>query len=98
MLPKVANHIFLHTSRAVAAVQNQTGHTLRNVLQLQSSAPSAPTTWTGAGSSSWGSSGAGPGGAKFNAGSRFYNGYTVSLQCTFISDMVLISYREPGVL
>lgn len=76
MLPKVANHIFLHTSRAVAAVQNQTGHTLRNVLQLQSSAPSAPTTWTGAGSSSWGSSGAGPGGAKFNAGSRFYNGYT----------------------
>ncbi|KAG1729087.1 uncharacterized protein EDB91DRAFT_1160171 [Suillus paluster] len=76
MLPKVANHIFLHTSRAVAAVQNQTGHTLRNVLQLQSSAPSAPTTWTGAGSSSWGSNGAGPGGAKFNAGSRFYNGYT----------------------
>lgn len=76
MLPKVANHIFLHTSRAVAAVQNQTGHTLRNVLQLQSSAPSAPTTWTGTGSSSWGSSGAGPGGAKFNAGSRFYNGYT----------------------
>ncbi|KAG1888745.1 hypothetical protein F4604DRAFT_1714916 [Suillus subluteus] len=76
MLPKVANHIFLHTSRAVAAVQNQTGYTLRNVLQLQSSAPSAPTTWTGAGSSSWGSNGAGPGGAKFNAGSRFYNGYT----------------------
>lgn len=76
MLPKVANHIFLHTSRAVAAVQNQTGHTLRNVLQLQSSAPSAPTTWTGTGSSSWGSNGAGPGGAKFNAGSRFYNGYT----------------------
>ncbi|KAG2125888.1 hypothetical protein BD769DRAFT_1463883 [Suillus cothurnatus] len=76
MLPKVANHIFLHTSRAVAAVQNQTGHTLRNVLQLQSSAPGAPTTWTGAGSSSWGSNGAGPGGAKFNAGSRFYNGYT----------------------
>ncbi|KAG1856308.1 hypothetical protein C8R48DRAFT_776128 [Suillus tomentosus] len=76
MLPKVANHFFLHTSRAVAAVQNQTGHTLRNVLQLQSSAPSAPTAWTGAGSSSWGSNGAGPGGAKFNAGSRFYNGYT----------------------
>ncbi|OAX33626.1 hypothetical protein K503DRAFT_775423 [Rhizopogon vinicolor AM-OR11-026] len=76
MLPKVANHIFLHTSRAVAAVQNQTGHTLRNVLQLQTSTPGPPTTWTGAGSSSWGSNGAGPGGAKFNAGSRFYNGYT----------------------
>lgn len=78
MLPKVANHIFLHTSRAVAAVQNQTGQTLRNVLQLQTSTPGPPTTWTGAGSSSWGSSGAGPGGAKFNAGSRFYDGYTVS--------------------
>ncbi|KAH7903277.1 hypothetical protein BJ138DRAFT_1195239, partial [Hygrophoropsis aurantiaca] len=80
MLPKVANHILLHTSRAVAAVQNQTTYTIRNVLQLQSS--TGPTTtstgltgWNGA-SSSWGSNGAGPGGAKFNAGSRFYNGYT----------------------
>ncbi|EGO04192.1 hypothetical protein SERLA73DRAFT_44140 [Serpula lacrymans var. lacrymans S7.3] len=81
MLPKVANHIFLHTSRAVAAVQNQTSHTIRNVLQLQSSSGPNTTTnglnsWNGAGSSSWGSNGAGPGGAKFNAGSRFYNGYT----------------------
>ncbi|KIK93846.1 hypothetical protein PAXRUDRAFT_828557 [Paxillus rubicundulus Ve08.2h10] len=68
MIPKVANHLFLHTSRAVALVQNQSG-ALRNVLQ---SGPAA-----GAGSS-WGSAGtgAGPGGAKFNAGSKFYKGYT----------------------
>lgn len=84
MLPKVATHILHHTSRAVTAVQNQTGYTIRNVLQLQSQSSTPATTanglgvWNGAGSSSWGSSGAGPGGAKFNAGSRFYNGYTVS--------------------
>ena len=85
MLPKVATHILHQTSRAVAAVQNQSGYTIRNVLQLQTQ--STPTTtgsglgsWNGAGSSSWGSSGAGPGGAKYNAGSRFYSGYTVSLQ------------------
>ncbi|KAF8554970.1 hypothetical protein OG21DRAFT_967478 [Imleria badia] len=68
MLPKVTNHLFLHTSRAVALVQNQSG-ALRNVLQ---SGPAA-----GAGSS-WGSAGtgAGPGGAKFHAGSKFYKGYT----------------------
>ena len=66
MLPKVANHLILHTSRAVALVQ---GQSLRNVLQ----SPAA-----GAGSS-WGSAGtgAGPGGAKFHAGSKFYKGYTV---------------------
>jgi pentatricopeptide repeat protein len=85
MLPKVATHILHQTSRAVAAVQNQSGYTIRNVLQLQTQ--STPTTtgsgigsWNGAGSSSWGSSGAGPGGAKYNAGSRFYSGYTVSVQ------------------
>lgn len=76
MLPKVANHLFLHTSRAVALVQNQSG-TLRSVLQHQ---PSGSTVSWGAGAgSSWGGagSGAGPSGAKFNAGSKFYNGYTV---------------------
>ncbi|KAG8218224.1 hypothetical protein J3R82DRAFT_3792 [Butyriboletus roseoflavus] len=62
MLPKVANHFLLHTSRAVALVQNQSG-ALRNVLPA------------GAGSS-WGGTGAGPGGAKFHAGSKFYKGYT----------------------
>jgi len=80
MLPKVATHILHQTSRAVTAVQNQT---IRNVLQLQTQSSTPATTgsglggWNGAGSSSWGSSGAGPGGAKYNAGSRFYNGYTV---------------------
>lgn len=84
MLPKVATHILHQTSRAVAAVQSQTGYTIRNVLQLQTQSSTPATTgsglggWNGAGSSSWGSSGAGPGGAKYNAGSRFYNGYTVS--------------------
>lgn len=88
MLPKLATHILHHTSRAAAAVQNQTGHTIRNVLQLQSSsAPSNSTGtlggWNGPGSSSssWGNTGAGPGGAKYNAGSRFHNGYTVSPFC-----------------
>jgi len=65
MLP----HILHSTTRAVAVVQNQT-HTIRNVLQLQSSGPSS-----GSGSS-WGN-GPGPGGSKYNAGSRFYAGYNV---------------------
>ncbi|KAI0337495.1 hypothetical protein BDW22DRAFT_1403107 [Trametopsis cervina] len=69
MLPKVANHLLQHTSRAVAAVQNQTGHTIRNVLQLQSS--SSPSgNWNGSTSSGRGGSGAGAGGAKFHS-SRF---------------------------
>ncbi|KIJ61030.1 hypothetical protein HYDPIDRAFT_97377 [Hydnomerulius pinastri MD-312] len=74
MLPKVANHLFLHTSRAVALVQNQSG-ALRNVLQ---SGPSSTVPWGAGAGSSWGGAGpgAGPGGAKFNAGSKFYNGYT----------------------
>lgn len=68
MLPKVANHLILHTSRVVALAQGQSG-ALRNALQ------SGPA---GAGSS-WGSAGtgAGPGGAKFHAGGKFYKGYTV---------------------
>ncbi|KAI0052646.1 hypothetical protein FA95DRAFT_1675016 [Auriscalpium vulgare] len=81
MLPQVANHIFHHTTRAVAAAQNQAGHTLRNVLGLQSTgAPSTSTSlgpWNGAGSSNWGNgpNGAG-GGAKYHTGGRFYAGYT----------------------
>ncbi|KAI0057735.1 hypothetical protein BV25DRAFT_1771569, partial [Artomyces pyxidatus] len=81
MLPQVANHILHHTTRAVAAAQNQAGHTLRNVLGLQSAGtPSSSTSlgpWNGAGSSSWGSGHAGAGGgAKYHTGSRFYSGYT----------------------
>ncbi|EMD31807.1 hypothetical protein CERSUDRAFT_119378 [Gelatoporia subvermispora B] len=82
MLPKVANTLLHHTSRAVAAVQNQTGYTIRNVLQLQSSS-SSPSTgnlgpWNGASSSNsgWNGHGAGPGGAKYQSGSRFYTGYS----------------------
>lgn len=79
MLPKVATHILHHTSRAAATAHN---YTFRNVLGLQSSTPSTSTgglaNWNGTGSSSWGGHGAGPGGAKYNTGSRFYNGYTVS--------------------
>ncbi|OSD01996.1 hypothetical protein PYCCODRAFT_1368445 [Trametes coccinea BRFM310] len=72
MLPKVANHLIHHTSRAVIAVQNQTGHTLRNVLQLQSS--SGPTTAvTGWGSSvSGGGPHSGPGPSKFHTSSRLH--------------------------
>ena len=84
MLPQVANHIFHHTTRAVAAAQNQAGHTIRNVLGFQSSATPSSTTslasWNNStGSSSWGSGHAGTGGgAKHHAGSRLYSGYTVS--------------------
>lgn len=82
MLPKVATHLFHHTSRAVAAVQNQTGHSFRNVLQLQSSSsPSSAAgnigNWNGAtGSSNSGWNGTGSGGAKSHPGQRFYTGYT----------------------
>jgi hypothetical protein len=84
MLPQVANHIFHHTTRAVAAAQNQAGHTLRNVLGLQSGTNPSSTTglasWNNNnGSSSWGHGHAGAGGgAKFQTGSRFYSGYAVS--------------------
>ena len=90
MLPKVATHILHTTSRAAAAVHNQTS-TLRNVLQLQtSSSPSSAAgsanigPWNGNGSSSRGNShGPGPGGPKQNAGSRFYAGFTVSQSSAF---------------
>ncbi|KAF8996793.1 hypothetical protein BDQ17DRAFT_1363957 [Cyathus striatus] len=63
MLPKVATHILHSTSRAAASIHSQT-HTLRNVLQLQSSGPS--------GSGSGRGSNAGGPGAK-QTGSRFYS-------------------------
>jgi len=84
MLPQVASHIFHHTSRAVAAAQNQAGHTLRNVLGFQTgtnpSSTSSLASWNNStGSSSWGNGHAGAGGgAKFHPGSRFYSGYKVS--------------------
>lgn len=71
MIPKVASHILQHTSRAAAAVQAQTTHSIRNALQLQSGTP-------GSSSSGWGSAG----GAKQNAGSKFYgHTQTVSRVC-----------------
>ena len=78
MLPKVANHLFHHTHRAVVAVQNQTGHTLRNVLQLQSSSGSS-TAVTGWGSSvSSGPGHNGPGPSKFHASGRLQGSHPVS--------------------
>ncbi|KAL5530781.1 hypothetical protein ACEPAF_7039 [Sanghuangporus sanghuang] len=72
MLPKFASHVFHHTQRAA---QNSA---LRNVLGLQnqgtaSASSSGPlANWSNAASgSSWG----GAGGAKYNSGSRFYQGY-----------------------
>lgn len=80
MLPKVATHILHATSRAAASIQHQS-HTIRNVLQLQSS--SGPSVGTGNlapwNNNGWGNHGPGTGGASYNPGSRFQNGYTVSL-------------------
>ena len=77
MIPKLASHILHQTSRAAATAQN---YTFRNVLGFQSpsTASGGLGSWSGAGSSSWGSYGAGPGGAKYSSGSRFYSGYQVS--------------------
>ncbi|KAH8105422.1 hypothetical protein BXZ70DRAFT_525117 [Cristinia sonorae] len=75
MLPKVAGQILHHTTRAVAVVQGQTGHTIRNVLQT---GPTNLGQWNGPGSSSSGWNGSGPssGGAKFHSSSsRFHAGY-----------------------
>ncbi|KAI0250505.1 hypothetical protein BJV78DRAFT_551731 [Lactifluus subvellereus] len=106
MLPQVANHIFHHTTRAVAAAQNQAGHTLRNVLGFQSGATPSSTTglasWNnGTGSSSWGSGHAGTGGgAKHHAGSRLYSGYTgpnrAAVQAITSSTDTSISYPDDG--
>lgn len=80
MLPKVASHLLHHTSRAVAAVQSQTGHTIRNVLQSGPSSAGNLGSWNGPSSSNsnWGSTGSGTGGAKFSSSSRYHSGYTVS--------------------
>ncbi|KAJ7484597.1 hypothetical protein FB451DRAFT_1084055 [Mycena latifolia] len=79
MLPKVATHLLHSTSRAAAAVQNQS-HTIRSVLHSSSSSsPSSSTLapWNASTSSSSGgsSNGPGPGGQKYT-GSRYYTGYT----------------------
>jgi hypothetical protein len=82
MLPKVANQVLHHTARAVTSAQAAAAPTLRNVLQQsstgQASSAGSITTWGTVGSSSYSGAGAGAGGAKYHAGSRFYNGYTVS--------------------
>ncbi|TBU65179.1 hypothetical protein BD310DRAFT_1034793 [Dichomitus squalens] len=99
MLPKVANQLFHHTHRAVVAVQNQTGHTLRNVLQLQSSSGSS-TAVTGWGSSvSSGPGHSGPGPSKFHASGRLQTSHP---QGTPISTQVgvrvekLSAFRVPS--
>lgn len=89
MIPKVATQILHTTSRAAAAVHNQTS-TLRNVFQLQTSSGTSTAAgtgpWNGNGSSSRGNShGPGPGGSKQNTGSRFYAGFTVSHSLAFLS-------------
>lgn len=106
MLPQVANHIFHHTSRAVAAAQNQAGHTLRNVLGLQTGTTPSSTTslapWNNnTGSSSWGSGHAGAGGGtKFHPGSRFYSGYKVShlSSVAFARSALIPPYSNRAVL
>ncbi|KAF8263439.1 hypothetical protein EI94DRAFT_1740927 [Lactarius quietus] len=105
MLPQVANHIFHHTTRAVAAAQNQAGHTLRNVLGLQSGTTPSSTTgiasWNNnTGSSSWGHGNAGAGGgAKFQTGSRFYSGYAsrAVVQANTSSTDAGITYPDDAV-
>lgn len=95
MFPKVATHIFHHTSRAAAAVQNQTSQAIRNAWQYQPATPSNSaggsggiSQWGSLGSSSgWGGSSAGPGGAKYNTGNRFYSGYTARI----ISPLLTVS-------
>ncbi|CAK5262833.1 unnamed protein product [Mycena citricolor] len=73
MLPKVATQLLHSTSRAAVAAQNQSHHTLRNVLHSSSS--SSPAGARAGPSSSGGSSnGPGPGGQKYT-GSRFQSGY-----------------------
>lgn len=80
MLPKVANHVLHTTARAVSAQQQA----LRNVLQSTGNNSGGHiANWGSVGSSSYGNAGAGAGGAKYHAGSRFYSGYTVSVMSCF---------------
>lgn len=78
MLPKFASHVLHHTQRAAATAQN---YALRNVLGLQnpSASPGSLSGWSNTGSSSWGGYGTGAGGAKYNAGSRFNQNFSVSV-------------------
>lgn len=94
MLPKVANQIIQHTSRAVAAVQN---HALRNALQFQSN-PSTPNNvayWNSNTSSSGSGPGSGPGsgGAKFHS-SRFNANYSVRVACYGCQSAYLDAERD----
>ncbi|KAG9103029.1 hypothetical protein FRC06_000430 [Ceratobasidium sp. 370] len=92
MIPKLAtNLLHLNVQRAAAAVRDGASTTLRN-LQLQS-VNGGSLNWAGAGSSSsgWGSAG----GTKYSAGSKFYQGYTVSHHTrSFI--LSLITAQGPG--
>lgn len=86
MIPKVATHILHHTSRAAAAVQNQT---IRNVLQIQTTgqSQSTPSSRHGPGSSHWSNNG-GHGGSKFNPNNRFYAGYSVRVYpCALVAQL-----------
>lgn len=92
MIPKLASNLLhFNVQRVAAAVQTQTTQTLRNVLQFQpqaqaqaqaqaqSVAQNTTTTslgWNAANGAA--GTGAGPGGAKFNAGGGFYNAFQVS--------------------
>ena len=86
MIPKLASNLLhFNVQRVAAAVQTQTTQTLRNVLQFQpqaqaqsvaSSTTSTSLSWNAANGAA--GTGAGPGGAKFNAGGRFYNAFQVS--------------------
>ncbi|KAI8984892.1 hypothetical protein BD414DRAFT_489615 [Trametes punicea] len=100
MLPKVANHLIHHTSRAVIAVQNQTGHTLRNVLQLQSSTgPSTAVTGWGSSVSSSGNAHSGPGPSKFHTSSRLHTTPTgPPLSASQVRERVekLCAFRAPS--
>lgn len=76
MIPKVANHLLHQTARAAAATPAQSTSALWTALQSSSpSSSTALTSWSGV-SSSYSGAGAGAGGAKYHAGSRFYQGYT----------------------
>ncbi|KZT50657.1 hypothetical protein CALCODRAFT_178070 [Calocera cornea HHB12733] len=79
MIPKLATHLLqlkshgTHTLRAV--LQSTTSTTTSSVTGVSSASYGLPWAGVGSSSSSWGGS-TGAGGAKFNAGSRFYAGYT----------------------
>ncbi|KAH9936884.1 uncharacterized protein BXZ73DRAFT_45087 [Epithele typhae] len=98
MLPKVANSLFHHTHRAVLAVQNQTGHALRNALQVQSTGPSSAVTGWGSSVSS-GSGQHGPGPSKFHAGPRLPSTQSASpVSSTQVRERVdkLSAFRVPS--